>query len=488
MPKISEGYGRPLKFIHTSQRLRAKDEAHASTDRSPASKDTLPPKRTVTSNDAGLALTSHAALQKSVVADSCSGLFLNLFLGSTGYSTKSLSQFCFTGWMVATSQISHINSTLRDALLALGLARVGKLTQDSRIMHKSQQFYSSALNKLYQKIKKNPVRLDDESLAGVVYLSIYEAIEGSPMRGLGWTSHTDGATRLIKLQPCSSEWTEFRKKLFLGLRFFAVIRAICSRQPSFLASPEWTDLPWLPTGNQLSHQLIYLLASIPPILRDIDSIQDNHSCHLPSKIKEVSTDCSRLLNELHLWNVLFQSEKQGSSYSEMPSTLAIGRGKKFASEHPVFSTYLHFPDIETAHLQMLYWTAQLLIYNNLWLAYRSLETRVQPTYDQGDPLLNLSPDLRGDPEGRPPCRMSALSISTSDLRAIAINIARSLEYFLNPESMAIGVTMFAFPVIISLNYFQYLNLLEAAWFRIIFDHILISSGIDVSGFIEAVSK
>ncbi|KAG5207044.1 Zn(2)-C6 fungal-type DNA-binding domain [Trichophyton interdigitale] len=479
------GYGRELKFIHTSSQPCKKSEVHAIPDKVVSCSNKLRKSSTVIGNTTGQALISHAeSLSKSVLVGSCPGLFLNIFLGNIGSNTENLSQSCFTGWMVTTSQSNYENPILRNALLALGLARVGKLSHDPRIVYKSQQFYSSALVQLYWRLNINSECLGDESLAGIMCLTLYEVIEGSPMRGLGWASHTDGATRLIKLQPNSSKWTDFKKKLFLGLRFFAVIRAIGSRHPVFLADPEWTCLPWLQAGNQHSHQLLQLLAAIPSILQEIDLIRDDHSSYLPVRVQEVSRKCCDLLENLSLWNISFQ-DGRGLLHWEMPSIISIKKGKEFTREHPLFSTYIHFLDTETAHLQMLYWTAQLLICNNLWLIYQFVSGQENRSWHKiNEPIVN---SLLDDSYGIP-YRMPELPLPASELYVVAVNVARSLEYFLTPELMTIGVTMFAFPVTVSLGYFQYFGLPEAEWFDFVFERILNSSGIDVGGFLDAVAN
>ncbi|EFE41422.1 hypothetical protein TRV_03857 [Trichophyton verrucosum HKI 0517] len=185
-----------------------------------------------------------------------------------------------------------------------------------------------------------------------------------------------------------------------------------------------------------------------------------------------------------MWNISFQDDR-GLLLWEMPSMISIDKGRDFTREYPLFSTYIHFLDTETAHLQMLYWTAQLLICNNLWLVYQFVSGQENRSWHKlNEPILNS----RLDVSDGVPYRMPELPLSAYELRAIAVNVARSLEYFLTPELMTIGVTMFAFPVTVSLGYFQYFDLPEAKWFDFVFEHILNSSGIDVGGFLDAVAN
>lgn len=171
------GYGRELKFIHTSNQPCKQSEVHTILDKVVPCSNEFRKSSTVICNTTGQALTSHAeTLSKSVLVGSCPGLFLNIFLGNIGSNTENLSQSCFTGWMVTTSKSNYENLILRNALLALGLARVGKLSHDSRIVYKSQQFYSSTLVQLYQRLNINSECLDDESLAGIMYLILYEVL------------------------------------------------------------------------------------------------------------------------------------------------------------------------------------------------------------------------------------------------------------------------------------------------------------------------
>lgn len=177
------GYGRELKFIHTSNQPCKQSEVHAIPGNAVSCSNKFRKSSTVICNTTGQALTGHVeTLSKSVLVGSCPGLFLNIFLGNIGSSTENLSQSCFTGWLVTASQSNYENPILRNALLALGLARVGKLSHDSRIVYKSQQFYSSALVQLYQRLNVNSECLGDESLAGIMCLTLYEVLQ-NPISG-----------------------------------------------------------------------------------------------------------------------------------------------------------------------------------------------------------------------------------------------------------------------------------------------------------------
>lgn len=65
------------------------------------------------------------------------------------------------------------------------------------------------------------------------------------------------------------------------------------------------------------------------------------------------------------------------------------------------------------------------------------------------------------------------------------NIAKSLEYFLHPQTISIGASIIAFPAFIAMGYFDFFKVPEVQWFHLIFIHLK-RFGIDVGSLLDAV--
>lgn len=77
-----------------------------------------------------------------------------------------------------------------------------------------------------------------------------------------------------------------------------------------------------------------------------------------------------------------------------------------------------------------------------------------------------------------PCRVQ-------EMHDMAVNIARSVEYFVQPKTVALGACVISFPIAVAFGYFEYFNLPECDWFRQIFAYTR-KFGIDVGDFLEAM--
>ncbi|KAF7595506.1 hypothetical protein BBP40_005842 [Aspergillus hancockii] len=209
-------------------------------------------------------------LQRATIADSCHSYFLSNVI-QNGLDVFGRSNYI--DWMAFTPNLDVDEPSLRSALLALGAARLGQRAKDQRLTQFSAQSYLVSLRHL-QKLVQNGTRgLRDETLASMMFLAIYEILEGSSTRGLGWASHTKGALSLVRAQGFDVEWSEARHRLFGGLRLSALIHSIGTRRPTYLATPEWTSLPWQESHKEPKHYLLDLMAEIPSLLGQMDTVR-----------------------------------------------------------------------------------------------------------------------------------------------------------------------------------------------------------------------
>lgn len=145
-----------------------------------------------------------------------------------------------TSWLHTASSVSSANPILTDALLALSLAHIGQSENRVDFLDQSQASYVRAIHGLNKVLKQEGQILEDDTLATVMALSIYEMSSfkqpyfvnwvdfrsqmqsASQTRAQGWISHIRGAQTLVQLRGQQNFSNAFSEKLFLGTRLTEV--------------------------------------------------------------------------------------------------------------------------------------------------------------------------------------------------------------------------------------------------------------------------
>ncbi|PIG88387.1 hypothetical protein AARAC_004642 [Aspergillus arachidicola] len=380
-------------------------------------------------------LSSHAlSLQRSATEYYCSSYFHNNVI-QPGLDVFGKSSYI--DWMAFTPDLDVDEPSLKSALLALGAARMGRLSKDSRLTRLSCESYSQTLRHLQRTIQNGTQGLRDETLASMI--------------GLGWASHTHGALSLVYSQGLNTRWSQAKHRLFDGFRLSATIHNMGARKPTYLATPEWTSLPWKGWKKTPKQHLLDLMLEIPALLQMIDSVHS--ASDLSQKLKMLSRVWdvySSLYRRLQTWYEAYQSDFPSKLHWEQPSRFHTVYA---IPPERVPSTCIYFSDFESGHIHLLYWTSHVLLFSNL---------------------------AEGSQSPSPP-----FPCDVQDMHDMAVNIARSVEYFLQPKTVALGACVISFPTTVAFGYFEYFNLPECDWFHQIFAYTR-KFGVDVGGFLDAM--
>ncbi|OGM48736.1 hypothetical protein ABOM_002019 [Aspergillus bombycis] len=449
------GYSREMKFINVSYQRKGRSsqavsESSSTTEVSSDGREVdAQSDLAVTHRVCSRGLSSHAlTLQRSAVAYYCGAYFHNNVI-QTGLDVFGKSSYI--DWMAFTPDLDVDEPSLKSALLALGAARMGRISQDPRLTRISSESYSQSLRHLHRTIQNGTRGLRDETLA-----------KGSSSRGLGWASHTHGALSLVHSQGLDSEWSPARHRLFDGLRLSAMIHCIGTRKPTYLATPEWTSVPWKGYKKEPKQYLLDLMVEIPALLQMIDSAYNTSD--IPQNLQRLSTIYKEYLSlsrRLRAWYEAYKRDYPAKLYWEQPASFHSSHAMPQEKFPP---TSIYFSDFETGHIHLLYWTSHVLLCSNLYMLYLSC--------------------LRNAPEGsRPP--FLPFPCDAQEMHDMAVNIGKCAEYFLQPKTIALGACVISFPASIAFGYFDYYNLPERNWFYHIFEYTKMF-GIDVGGFLDAV--
>ncbi|KAE8389036.1 Six-hairpin glycosidase-like protein [Aspergillus alliaceus] len=267
---------------------------------------------------------------------------------------------------------------------------------------------------------------------------------------------------LVHSQGLEMEWSEARHRLFNGLRLSAIIHSIGTRKPTYLGTPEWTSIPWRKGKKQPKQYLFDLMAEIPALLEAMDSV--NVTSDISQSLARLHEVCERymyLAQRLYAWYETYMTDHPSKGHWEQPSRLPSVSPNERSPP-----TCIGFPDHDTGHIHLLYWTSHVLLFSNIGMVYESCVTNAPHGAH-----ISLPPF---------PCDIQ-------EMHGMALNIARSAEYFLEPKAISLGACIISFPASIAFGYFEYYNLPECDWFRQIFRYIK-TFGIDVEGFLDAVAS
>lgn len=195
----------------------------------------------------------------------------------------------------------------------------------------------------------------------------------------------------------------------------------------------------------------------------------------------LSGRCRTLIYELEQWHRLWLSCRSQPLCWLQPSKIykevdndGPGKGIPMA---------LHFADLETAHLENHYWASLLLIHATFWL---SCVWVTQSSLLSAELSCNIEDEISGDDVPRVTHGLPTLAPLT-EIHAYAMNIAQSLEFFLQPKLGDSGSSLIGFPLMVAMGYFKYFQLPELSWFNTILGKFQ-SLGIPLEQFLDGMAN
>lgn len=143
-------------------------------------------------------------------------------------------------FLLQLPDIPDLSPALESSLLAVCLARLGRMNGQLDLCCGSLSLYSDSLRHLRKAIANPATQCDDQTLAACTILTMYELTECPGLNIQGYFTHINGAMRLLRLRGASGHSSGFAHSLFHSLR----MHAVCP----------------LPTTNTLCFSLIYTLS------------------------------------------------------------------------------------------------------------------------------------------------------------------------------------------------------------------------------------
>ncbi|MCJ1397250.1 hypothetical protein MMC11_000442 [Xylographa trunciseda] len=164
---------------------------------------------------------------------------LDAFLGIYKPSASKNQYGVTITWLTEACSLRKASPALQVALYALASNRVGFANGDAKLCERSRQYYGKALRLLNGLLGSPDSIFDDQALAAVRCLMIYELFESTAKSVHAWGSHQNGLVRLVQQRGSKGFANHFAKSLLMDTRGVSMIASIqrCIRSP--LGNSEW---------------------------------------------------------------------------------------------------------------------------------------------------------------------------------------------------------------------------------------------------------
>ena len=336
-------------------------------------------------------------------------------------------KYANSDWWILSAQDKHTPAIALDALITRFF---GQAHSQAELVREGTAYYTQALSSLRQDLQ-GPEAFSFGTLAATSTLSMFELVTFTSH--FGWVQHAGGLARLIQARGPGRHKHGQERKIFLENRLLLVSRAMVMREKTFLAEPAWKTVPWedSPNTKDVFDYLMDIVCDVPSILADADrlllSLGSSEALPEEDLFLEVAKRTACAMNELDNWWRGWAATHLGRCWERPPdATTRIS----YDQEGPVFDTVLFF---ET------YWTCYVTIFHN------ALRIVLLGIWHE---LSNL-PYASKHPIGTPNNEINPLPLLgiSTDIRGLALEIFRSIEFSEYQARKFLGTYCILFPIL-----------------------------------------
>ncbi|CZR56257.1 uncharacterized protein PAC_06145 [Phialocephala subalpina] len=192
-------------------------------------------------------------------------------------------------------------SRLVTAVMAVGLALMGNRVNSRFLLPKAMKFYSRALKEINDALAVEDQAVEDDTLAAVIVLGLFEILTGTSGQPSGWISHANGAAILVKMRDQrNTQLTDLGRILHVMARSQLVVNCLVSCSPPILGV-DW----WMRFGTKDN-----LPATPPKLNLEVAALHAKINSTLTSANKSLSTDIESVLDVLKLAKALESQYKE----------------------------------------------------------------------------------------------------------------------------------------------------------------------------------
>ncbi|KAJ5962652.1 hypothetical protein N7501_007593 [Penicillium viridicatum] len=400
--------------------------SRSSTRRRPKDRQQVEPELLI-SEVSPLLIRSHGRPRMTDVAEFISNGYLPEILNTLSDSAHKESRIC-GAWVGVLPQLPCLASdasVLSKATLALATLINSRRRSLSRTCDvESPQSYYDAIHKMRGHIAMNGLSL--ELLPAIMCLTLVELMLPDSVSALKMHLRAIG-TLFQNYDPGTFE-SGLLHQLFLGFRPLIIAEALRDRQPTFLATSTWINIPFSINVLTPTQELYSEIAAIPSILQEIDML----SCVYSTE----NVPASRVLI-----GSLFEASKRLCAWENALGLNIIPSVTSFSDLQPTPINIpqrppkpIWFPNIPIANGMTHCWSVRVICLLEI------------------DKLLSKLPNCTGIIEGLPE-GINPTSIRTEGDR-LTFMICSSMSYSFQNEMNLFGPALALFPTQIAYAWFE----------------------------------
>lgn len=252
------------------------------------------------------------------------------------------------------------------------------------------------------------------------------------------------------------------------------------RRPTFIGEARWVTVPWKKLPKNDFHLLLDIIAQIPKISAQTDSITRALDTEAGYSTKilllKQNWNCHHQLQE---WYRQFSDKSHQAMYFERnAASIAARLGRKL---EPLFPSSLEFINFEFARIHLFYWAALLITYDNIQTICCSILDNhfINHQSTRADFYRQLklnSFSAVSEPTFLASSNLGSQNTFVEDFIRVktyetAKLIVESMEYLLSKERNVVGPQNVFFPLKIAMHGFANESGPEVVWCKKVLDEL-----------------
>ena len=133
--------------------------------------------------------------------------------------------------------VPELTEALEASIMAVSIAKLGRLNDDSVLIRESLKFYVQGLWELQKALWDSKLMYQNETLAACMTLITYEVVECPDKSIDGFVSHLKGCAKIFESKGPKSYDSDFGHQLFLSFRLIEVCASLAWRIESLSTCP-----------------------------------------------------------------------------------------------------------------------------------------------------------------------------------------------------------------------------------------------------------
>ncbi|KAF2712901.1 hypothetical protein K504DRAFT_497737 [Pleomassaria siparia CBS 279.74] len=255
------------------------------------------------------------------------------------------------------------SDTLRCALLALCVAKIGRADQDRIMVQRGLELYRKALDKVTAQIAWQGAFDTTDMIVTCRLLALYEQLNDGTTSN--WHGHVDGLLKIVKTIPPESYALRPKHDIFLEARSDGAVAALVNRKGTFLSSPEWMTKPFQGKCKTAVDNITDILLQLATTLEEFDIlVVSEQSPQTKSRVDLFKAGCWKLDEQLQAW------------YRDSLSAFTTSYAHDTSSEDIDTAAREKIPDILARYglaalfAMVQYWAARVILSSSMHVFYR----------------------------------------------------------------------------------------------------------------------